>query len=538
MPIPPLDLAGLGSTDVDELMSIDAVRLFAERGMSVRPDFRITSANARVVAELVRRLDGLPLAIELVASRLRLLPVEQIIDRLDARMLSSGSVDLPERHRTIQATISWSYELLTEPERRLFARFAVFRGGARLEDVERVCGPSEELGDDLIDTLSRLVDHSLIRRVDEDDQPRLRMLHVIREFAVERLEASGEAAEISHRHLETCTEYVESVAPELLRRDRKIWLDRLEPDHDNIRAALEWAITSAEPDLAFRLTAAAWRFWQARGYLHEARQRIEAVLALDGGTLEHRVKAVEALGGVLWWLSEMDRVVDVYARALEMQRELDDPKGIANALYNVALSVAFGENLNMAVAVAALDEAQAIYEGIGDVGGQGDIEWARGNLIGYTTEDLPGALEHFRRSIDYYLQAGNEFGMGWGLFEAGDISRRIGDFQQSWDYTSRGLSLFADHRDVSGVVLLLAAAAGLAKDLGDIERARRLAGAYHGLRITSGTEIVQSSINQRLGLEFDVLEALSGEEAIPYREGRAMDLDQAVAYALTGPGGA
>ncbi len=536
LPIPPLDVAGPGSSDVDTLMGVDAVRLFAERVMAVRPDFRITAANAGVVGELVRRLDGLPLAIELVASRLRLLPVEQIIDRLDARMLSSGSVDLPARHRTIEATIAWSYELLTEPERRLFARFAVFPGGARLEDIERVCGPSEELGDDLIDTLSRLVDHSLIRRIDDDDQPRLRMLHVIREFAVERLAESGEAAEISHRHLEACTEYVESVAPELLRRDRKLWLDRLEPDHDNIRAALDWAIASGEPDLAFRLTAAAWRFWQARGYLHEAKQRIDAVLALDGGTPENRVKAVEALGGVLWWLSEMTRVVDVYADALEMRRELNDPRGIANALYNVALSVAFGENLDVAKSHAALDEAESIYAGLGDVGGLGDVEWGRGNLIGFSAEDLPGALEHFQRSIDYYLQAGNEFGMGWGLFEAGDISRRIGDFEQSWDYTSRGLTLFADHRDVSGVVLLLAASASLALDLGDVGRAHRLAGAYHGLRITSGTEIVQSGINQTAGLEFDLLEALSGEEAIPYREGRAMDLDQAVAYALTGPG--
>jgi predicted ATPase/class 3 adenylate cyclase len=535
MPVPPLGISGLDTSDVTTLMEVEAVRLFAERAMSVRPDFRISEANVRGVAELVRRLDGLPLAIELVASRLRLLPVEQIIERLDARMLSSGSIDLPERHRTIQGTIAWSHDLLSDPERRLFARFSVFSGGARLEAVEAVCASSDELGDDLINVLSRLVDHSLIRRTDWDGYPRLRMLHVIREFATERLEESGETAELARRHLRAYAEYVESAAPELLRKNRKEWLDLLEQDHDNIRAALDFAVGSGEPDLAFRLVAGAWRFWQARGHLHEARQRIEEVLALDGGRPENRAKTVEALGGVLWWLSEMDQVVDVYRTALEMQKELGDQAGIANALYNVALSVAFGEHQDVEASNRALDEAEELYRVLGHVGGLGDIAWARGNLIAYSSEDLPEAIDQTKKSIEYYRQAGNEFGMGWGLFEVGDMSRRLGDYDQAWEFTRQGLALFAEHRDVSGVVLLIASAAGLAITLGDHSRALRLAGAFHGLRITSGTEIVRSEINRIEGLEFERLEALAGEEAIPYREGRAMDFDHAVAYALAGP---
>lgn len=536
MPVPPLELAGLESADVSTLMEVDAIRLFAERAMSVRPDFRVTEANAREVAKLVQRLDGLPLAIELVASRLRLLPVDQIIERLDARMLSSGSVDLPERHRTIQGTISWSHGLLSEPERRLFARFAVFSGGGRLEEVEAVCGPSEELGDDLINTLSTLVDHSLIMRTEVDGRPRLRMLHVIHEFAIERLTESGERADLEKRHLETYTAFVEAAAPELLRRDRKHWLDLLEHEHDNIRAALDRAVAAGETDLAFRLAAGAWRFWQARGHLHEALQRLEEVLALEGGAPVTRAKALEAMGGILWWLSEMDRVVEVYAAVLEMERELGDPKRIANALYNVALSVAFGEHQDPVRSNQALDEAEELYRGLDDVGGLGDVEWGRGNLISYSSDDLESALLHTKKSIEYYRQAGNEFGMGWGMFEAGDMARRLGDYETAWSYTAPALALFADHRDVSGVVLLLASAAGLAQDLGHRERSQRLAGAFHGLRITSGTEIVISSINLIEGLEFETLEALTGEEAIPYREGRAMDLDQAVAYALEGPG--
>ncbi len=552
LPVPPLDVSGLGvGDDVSRLMESEAIRLFTDRAMSVRPDFRLTTEIAPVVIELVRRLDGLPLAIELVASRLRLLTVDQILSRLGASMLSSGSVDLPARQRTIQSAIAWSHDLLGPSGGRLFARFSVFNGGARLEEIEVVCGPAEDLGEEVIDVLSSLVDQSLIFRVDDamrvGSPPRFRMLHVIREYAVDRLQESGEEADLSRRHLVAYTDLVESAAPHLLRKDRKEWLDLLEREHDNINSALDWAVVSGETDLALRLAAGAWRFWQARGHLHEARTRLDQVLAMEGGEQRCRAKAVEALGGILWWLSEMNEVVVVYQQALEMQRRLGDPKEIANALYNVALSLAFGDNQDFDAANDALNEAERLYTELDDVGGLGDVEWARGNLIAYTAvfpehargsgapHSLDLAIEHTKRSIDYYNQAGNEFGMGWGLFEVGDMSRRLGDYEQAWEYQSRGLALFADHDDVSGVVLLLAAIAGLALALGDRRRALRLAGAFHRLRITSGTEIVRSEINRIEGLEYEVLEALTGDEAIQYREGQAMSLEHAVAYALAGP---
>jgi predicted ATPase/class 3 adenylate cyclase len=535
LPVPPLDVSGLRSGDLSRLMESEAIRLFTDRAMAVRPDFRLTADNASLVTELVRRLDGLPLAIELVASRLRLLTVDQILARLGASMLSSGSVDLPARQRTIQSTIAWSHDLLSQSGRLLFARFSVFNGGARLEEIESVCGSQEELGEDLIDGLSALVDQSLIFRVDVEGPPRFRMLHVIREFATERLEKSGEGADLALRHLGAYVDLVESAAPNLLHKDRKEWLDLLEREHDNINSALDWAVASGETDLALRLSAGAWRFWQARGHLHEARTRLDQVLAMEGGDLRHRAKAVEALGGILWWLSEMDAVVDVYAQALEMQRELGDPKEIANALYNVALSLAFGEIQDFEASTRAFDEAQMLYTELGDVGGLGDVEWGRGNLIAYASDDLELAIDHTKRSIDYYRQAGNEFGMGWGLFEVGDMSRRFGDYEQAWEYQSRALALFADHDDVSGVVLLTASIAGLAQALGDRPRALRLAGAFHRLRITSGAEIVRSEINRIEGLEYEVLEALTGDDAMHYREGQAMSLEQTVAYALAGP---
>jgi predicted ATPase/class 3 adenylate cyclase len=534
MPVPPLEVSIPEESDPDSLLESEAVQLFADRAMAVRPDFRLTSDNAGVVAELVRRLDGLPLAIELVASRLRLLPVDQILARLDARMLGSGSIDLPERQRTIESTISWSCDLLADHEKKLFDRFSIFSGGTRLDEAERVCGSDAELGADLLNTLSTLVDHSMIRRVDVHGHPRLRMLHVIREFALARLEGSGEAGTMHRRHAEAYTAFVEAAAPELLRKDRKDWLDLLEEDHDNIRAALDWAVTSAEIDLALRLSAAAWRFWQARGHLHEARRRMEEVLAVEGGEPINRARAMEAWGGILWWLGLMDQCLEVYERTLTMERDLGDPKRIANALYNYSLALVFGTGSSEGSA-QALDEAEALYRELGDVGGLGDIEWGRGNAVAYAEGDLEQAVEHMKKSIEYYRQAGNEFGMGWGLYEVGHMSLQLGHTEEAWRYLEQGLRLFAGHMDVSGVVLVLAISAGVARDLGDLSRARRLIGASQSLAITSGTDIVRNELNRIEGLEFETLEVLTGEDAIPYREGRAMSLDQAVAYALAGP---
>jgi predicted ATPase/class 3 adenylate cyclase len=534
LPVPPLGITGVDpGADLETLMQSEAIRLFTDRAMAVRPDFRLTVDNASAVAELVGRLDGLPLAIELVASRLRLLPVDQILSRLSARMLSSGSVDLPARQRTIDSAIAWSYELLAEPERKLFARFAVFSAGARLEEVEAVCGPTEELGEEVIDSLSTLVEQSLIRRVDAEGRLRFRMLHVIQEFALERLTESGEAAAIARRHLETYATYVESVAPELLGRDRRMWLDLLEQDQDNLRAALDWAVESGDADLAFRLSSAAWRLWQARGHLHEARRRLDEVLALEGGEPKNRAKALEALGGILWWQSDLEKALEVYRETVRMHRSLGDPKELANALYNVSLATVFVQDAN--ASRDALDEAEALYRELGDVAGLGDVEWGRGNFIAYVDDDAPGAMAHMKKSIEYYEAAGNEFGMGWGHFEVGHLSRQIGDYEQSWEYLSRGLELFSAHHDISGVVLHLAACAGLALILGDRDRAHRLAGAFHGLRISSGTEIVLNELNRIEALDYETMEALTGEAAIPYREGRAMSLEAAVAYALTGP---
>jgi tetratricopeptide (TPR) repeat protein len=233
-------------------------------------------------------------------------------------------------------------------------------------------------------------------------------------------------------------------------------------------------------------------------------------------------------------MGEGEKVFDVYREAVEIERELGDPREIANALYNYALAVVFGSNPHQE-ALVALEEAESLYQGLGDLGGLGDVEWGLGNSIAFLLGDYEQALDHWRSSIDYYRRAGNEFGLGWGLYEVGSVSRIVGDNEEAWRANTQGLRLFAGHGDVTGVVMFISLAAGIAINLGDTSRAHRLAGSFHSLRISSGTDIVRNDLNRIEGLEFETLEALSGEEAIPYREGRAMGFDQAVEYALAGP---
>jgi len=536
LPVQPLPVPG--QTEGDALLDVDSVQLFIERAMAVRPDFELTPENAAAVAELVRRLDGLPLAIELIASQVRLLPVATIVDRLDAGMLGSGAVDLPERQRTIEGAIAWSHSLLDEPHRRLFARLSVFAPGGRIEEIEQVCGAAD--GVDVIGGLGVLLDQSLLFPVTAGGQPRIRMLRVIREYAAARLGESGEEDEIRRRHVRVYTELVEAAAPRLRGRDRKRWLDTLEADHDNLRAALDWATAGGETDLALRLTAAAWRFWQTRGHLHEAERRVGAALAMPGGDPSLRAKALEALGGVLWWQGRTAECRRVYEEALGMQRRLGDPREIANALYNAALAMVFdrpdeGRDQAAGEATAALDEAEDIYRTLGDIDGLGDVAWGRGNIMSARETDRPAAVPHFMQSLDYYRRSGNEFGLGWSYYEVGFLSLKAGDHEAAWRHFRNGLALFADHRDVSAAVLFLAGIAGLALEEGDRERAVRLAGAFHGLRITSGTDLVSHDLAQVQGLEFETLEELTGDLGAAYRAGSSMDFDQAVAYALAGP---
>ncbi|HEX6947150.1 MAG TPA: adenylate/guanylate cyclase domain-containing protein [Acidimicrobiia bacterium] len=529
MPVPPLASPRRG-VGVERALESEGVRLLVERTQAVRPDFRITPGNVDAVVDLVSRLDGLPLAIELVASRLRLFPVETVLERLDTRMLSTGSIDVPERQRTIRNTIAWSYDLLDPEMQRLFRWLSVLSGWSRLEEIEALF--SDRFGIDALDGMERLVDHSLVITTQKLGSPWFRVLYVIREFARERLHESGEHDEVHAIHCDVYLELVRRAAPELTGRDRLWWLDLLEDNHDNIRSAIEWGMEAGETDRVLELVSSLWRFWQTRGHLHEAQRRIESALAMPGGSPALYAKAMEALGGVQWWRGQMETVIETYGRVLEMQRELGESRDLGVALYNYGL--ALGSTKEMERGLALLREGEELFTRLGDEDGLGDIEWGLGNTS-LAAGDFDEAYEHYDKASEYYKRSGNEFGVGWSLFEAGLILATQEKPREGWAKLEEALRLFAGHRDVSGVLLVMFQLAGVALILGDRRRAYRLVGVVDALRAKSGADIVGIALVEVKGVDLDRLDEVTGEDLDALNEGRAMDLDRAIEYALAGP---
>ncbi|MEX2011270.1 MAG: adenylate/guanylate cyclase domain-containing protein, partial [Chloroflexota bacterium] len=372
-PVPPLELplaeGDAGTGRADAIAGNEAVRLFVDRARSVRPDFALDDSNAGAVAEIVSRLDGLPLAIELAAARSRLLSPGAMLPRLERRLdlLAGGMRDLPERQQTLRGAIAWSHDLLEPPERRLFARFSVFVGGAELSEAESVCGPVSEVGREVLDGLEALVDHSLLRQVERTGEPRFFMLETIRDFAAEQLGASGEQDAIRRRHALAVLGLAERAAPSLTTSDQRTWLDRLARDHDNLRAVHGWAVETEDARVGLRLVTAMWRFWQIRGHLVEGRSRADAAIAIPGAEKagETYVTALEAAGGLCYWLADFPCAQSRYEEVLAVRRTGGDPRAIAEALYNLGFTELFFRN-DVERARELGEEALGQFRGAGD----------------------------------------------------------------------------------------------------------------------------------------------------------------------------
>jgi predicted ATPase/class 3 adenylate cyclase len=521
----------------------EAVRLFIARALAVRPDFRVTNDNAPAVAGIAARLHGMPLAIELAAARVKLLTPDAILDRLEHQLgaLASGSRDLPERQQTLRAAIAWSHDLLNEGERRLLARLSVFVGGCELDSAEAVCGPANELGSglDVFDGLTALADQSLVRAEEIDGETRFRMLDTIREFAAERLTESGELEEIARRHSATFLDLAETVTPRLSGADQRRWLGRLERDHDNIRAVLDRAVAAGDGSTAIRLGFAMWRYWQKRGHLAEARRRLQqmadAPWSRDDKVL--RARLMEALGGVSWWQADLAGLDPSYAEALAIWEELGDQREIVNALYNDSFRYAVTPNPKLAdpdgigyrQTLKALDLAVAI----GDERGRANVLWGLGNYL-YFHDDGDRGLERFREALEIFRRIGDRTMEAWSLHMQSSALVRAGEVDESRQHAAEALALFHAFGDVAGITLGLDDFAALAVADDDLPRAARLWGAARALSSAGGVVLadfvdgqykVNHQPNARLALDPAELERYA-------LEGRAMSLDESVAYAL------
>jgi len=331
-PLPPLGLPDPDQlVDATGLMEHEAVRLFVERAQAATPDFQVSDANIQAVAEICVRLDGLPLAIELAASRVRALPPPALLRRLDQRLrlLTGGAQDVDERQRTLRATLEWSYELLADSEKALFAQLSVFSGGCRLEAAEAICDPSGERGPELLTDLESLVDNSLLlQRADQDGEPRFWMLETVREFAAELLDESGALAAARTKHAAYFRSLAEQIDVESRTGDQAVLFGRLDLENANLRAALDWARETGDGELLLALATPLWGFWATRGYVEEGRRALEDALALGDS---RPARALLGLCTLRILAGSLDGVSVAGKEALEACEQLGDDYSLAQA---------------------------------------------------------------------------------------------------------------------------------------------------------------------------------------------------------------
>jgi predicted ATPase/class 3 adenylate cyclase len=430
-PVPPLALPNPRHLPAREALSqYAAVELFIQRALAVKPDFSVTNDNAPAIAEICVKLDGLPLAIELAAARIKLLPPQAMLARLGRRLelLKGGARDLPARHQTLRQAIAWSYDLLDAVERALFSRLAVFVGGCTLEAVETVCNATGDLEIDALDGVASLVDKSLLRQeAAADGEPRLRMLETIREYALECLESSPEAATSRHAHAKHYLALAEAAESQLTGPHQAVWLNRLEIEHDNLRAALQWWGEAGEADTGLRLGGALWRFWIIRGQLSEGRERLTALLALPwtATAAQARAKALNGLGTIAHEQGDYAAARSWLEESLTIWREIGDKRGVATLLNNLGW-VGWHQG-DYTAARTLSEEALALHRDIGDARG---IALALNNLgwVATSQGDYPRACSLHQESLGLRRGLGDKRGIAFAMTNLAEAVHQQGDY--------------------------------------------------------------------------------------------------------------
>src|SRR5215203_5046223 len=387
---------------IETLRQYEAIRFFTERARAANAHFSLTKENAAAVAEICARLDGLPLAIELAAARIKLLSPQAMSSRLSdpLKFLTDGARDLPERQRTLRGAIAWSYALLDEGEQALFAKLAVFSGGCALDAAEAICDPDDDSSVDILDGLSSLLDKSLLRQEEgKGGEPRFVMLETIREFARERLQLSGNAARTRNLHAAYFLALAEQGESKLRGPEEAMWLERLDVEHDNMRAVLTWTLEAGETELGLRLAGALWRFWYARGHYHEGRRWLEETLARDGGASAARVKALEAVGWLADDQGDIDRAVAAAEEGLQISARTNIPSRVTASFLRMLGSAA------------------------------------------YVRGDHGQATQHYQESLALSREARDERSVASSLLRLGNVSSDQGDHESAKEFYEEGLAL-------------------------------------------------------------------------------------------------
>jgi predicted ATPase len=536
-PVPPLELPDTATADPESLSHFASVALFVERAMAVRPDFTVNASNAPAIAQICVSLDGLPLAIELAAARVRVLTPQAILSRLGDRLsiLGGGASDLPARQQTLRGAIDWSYDLLETADRTVFARMAVFAGGADLAAVEQVAladwpadgGPRP----DALDAVASLLDKSLLRHdVTDDPEPRYHMLGTIRAYAMERLDSLDADGAVKRRHAEYYLGLAQRLSADVFGDRQRVSLDMFEREHDNLRAAMVWAIERSDATVARRLLAACWRFWQMRGYLPEARDKADRVLALSGGDEADRLTTLDAAGGIAYWQGDIMAARDWYQQERELADTLGDERGVAEALYNESFTFSVEPKAaDLEEARRLAEDALARFRKLGDRAGEGKALWGVVNSYVFMKDTAPG-LAMVDEAIGISREFGDRFQLGWGLFTKGLLLTQKGEFEDARSPYRQALDIFGQTSDVTGYALVLDAIAALEWAEGDQDRALRIAGAASSIHDVAGIGLAQ--INRQAVSFYPEEMTTTAELAEAYAAGKALSIDEAIDLAL------
>lgn len=575
--VPSLALPGSEhSASSEEMSQYAAVRLFIDRATQYRPGFAITQSNMRAVAEICRRLDGIPLAIELAAARVKVLSVQQIADRLGDRfrLLTGGARSGLPHHQTLRAAMDWSHDLLSDEERRLFRRLSVFVGGFTLEAAEGTCAGDGLDAPQILDELAHLVDKSLVL-VDEraSGDARYRLLETVRQYALERLLESGEAESMRDRHRGFFLSLAERAELELHGARQKAWLDRLETEHDNIRAALERSRASSESaETGLRLAGALWWFWEVRGHWTESRQWLEDLLtrAVDAPPAA-RVKALNAAGGLAMRQGDFDHAVALAEQSLALSRELGDKRATASCLIIMGIQACRLDDFKRAESLGG--ESLDLSREAGDNWGSAWAQFILA-LVAARERQFERAKALFEVSLAQMRALGHQWGTAQALSNLGMLARDQGQDEQAVQFLEEALALFRQLGDKSftaytelnlgimasatrdypraarlyreslalrreiedrrGMATCLMALGCVAAGLEQYARAATLFGAAEAWRETTGAT-VPAFFKREYERKVEATTKSLGEAGFntSYEAGRTMSPDAAVALALT-----
>ena len=482
-PVPPLSLpVGAETGDLTMLEANEAVAFFVDRARAVRPDFALTADNAAAIAEICARLDGLPLALELAAARVKTLPPATLLHRLGARLplLIGGSRDAPERQRTLRAALAWSHDLLSPEEQTLFRRLSVFVGGWTLEAAEAVAGLGNEL--DVLAGLDGLADQSLIRLDESSPEPRYGMLETIREFAQEQLAASGEEATLREAHAAYFLGLAEQGKPHLYGAGQRIWLRRLEAEHPNFRAALEMLAASGDHERHLRLAANLGLFWFLHGHLAEGRAHLERALAYAVAPTPLRAEALTGIGRIAASQGDLAAAETWLRQSEELARALDVPAVLWQAQFQRGVAAEWAGDDDRAVSL--YESALVVARERDDTQAAGVVLYALGDAA-YRRGDLQTAERLGGEAVALLRSAGDEFVLSLNLASDGQVALARGD-------TPRAVAAYCEARDLAlgigsdlNVANALAGFAAVAVARGDYFDAARLLGAAETLREAS-----------------------------------------------------